>query len=172
MKTKIQTRIAARNRFRGLQLLLSRSKSKGQALVEFTLVFVIMLVIIWIPADFGLALMTGQLASNAAREGARIGSASPSFDANTIIAETCKRLPSALLSDPGGTGTSCSGYAGSNARVTASLVGSGCNQMVQVKVEGSYNFFFYQLLHLLGVTSDLNSTTMTRTTAMRWEHQC
>jgi Flp pilus assembly protein TadG len=150
------------------------SSIKGQAVVEFTLVFVLLLVISWIPADFGLAFFTGQLASNAAREGARIGSATrPPFNASDVITQTCSRLPRALLSDPGReSGISCSPT--SNARVTAQLVaGSGsCNQMVQVTVSGNYNFFFYQLLHLVGITGDLNSTPITRTTSMRWEHQC
>jgi hypothetical protein len=142
----------------------------GQSVVEFTLVFVLFLVIAWIPADFGLAFMTGQIASNAAREGARIGSASPTFNAATLRTETCKRLPSALLSDPGAAyGTSCSPY--SNARVSASLGGSGCNQMVQVTVNGNYNFFFYQLFRLMG-SSAVNNETITRQANMRWEHQC
>jgi hypothetical protein len=46
-------------------------RSKGQAVVEFTLVFLLFLAISWIPADFGLALFTGQLAQNASREGQR-----------------------------------------------------------------------------------------------------
>ncbi len=171
MKNNFLKCLATRKCSRVLQSFLSRSKSNGQALVEFTLVFLLLLVIIWIPADFGLAFMTGQLASNAAREGARIGSASPTFTAATIEAETCKRLPSALLSDPGASGglVSCSPY--SNARVLASLVGSGCNQTVQVTVKGSYNYFFYQLLRFMGMSIG-NSETITRQAEMRWEHQC
>ena len=172
MKTKIQTRIAARHRPRVSQLFLSRPKNRGQALVEFTLVFALMLVIIWIPADFGLALMTGQLASNAAREGARIGSASTTFNAATIATETCKRLPSALLSDPGGGDPSCAPY--SNARVNVSLLPAsslGCDQAIQVTVTGDYNYFFFQLLRLIGGSAP-NAQSITRTAIMRWEHQC
>ena len=36
-----------------------------------------MLVIAWIPADFGLMFYTGQLSQNAAREGARVAAADP-----------------------------------------------------------------------------------------------
>lgn len=152
-------------------LLSGLDSCLGQAVVEFSLVFVLLVVIAWIPADFGLAFMTGQLASNAAREGARIGSASPTFNAATVATETCKRLPSALLSDPGGAyGTSCFPY--SNARVSASLGGSGCNQTVLVTVNGNYNYFFYQLLRLMGVSSAADSNLITRRTNMRWEHQC
>jgi Flp pilus assembly protein TadG len=151
-----------------------RAKNKGQAMVEFTLCFILLLVLAWIPADFGLAFYTGQLASNAAREGARIGSASRPFNVNDVQTETCKRLPSALLSDPGAIAgfVSCSPY--SNAKVSVALTaGSGaCDQMVQVQVRGNYNFFFYRILYLMGITSDLNTQSITRQTSMRWEHQC
>ena len=149
-----------------------RAKNKGQAMVEFTLVFMLLIIIMWIPADFGLAFMTGQLASNAAREGARIGSATTPFNASDVTTETCRRLPSALLSDPGGGGTSCSPF--SNAKVDVQLVpgSSACNQMVQVTVRGNYNYFFYQLLRFIGVTGNLDNRPITRQTSMRWEHQC
>ena len=55
--------------------LTSLTRSSGQAVVEFTLTFLILLIVAWIPADFGLAFYTGQLAHNAAREGARIAAA-------------------------------------------------------------------------------------------------
>jgi hypothetical protein len=145
----------------------------GQAVVEFTLVFVLLLVIAWIPADFGLAFYSSQLAANASREGARIGAADPSYSTQvgnctlpacfsladgTILKETANRLSSALL--PG-------------AIITVDpLSGPSCNQSVQVRVEGTYNFFFYQLLHLMGITTDLNTQSITRETSMRWEHQC
>jgi Flp pilus assembly protein TadG len=160
------------NRVRFVPLSSASSKDKGQALVEFTLCFILFVVVAWIPADFGLAFYTGQLASNAAREGARIGSASKPFNASDIATETCRRLPSALLKAPTGVGwTSCSPV--SNAGVKVELVaGSGtCNQMVQVTVSGSYNYFFYQLLHLMGVSGDLNSKLISNQASMRWEHQ-
>jgi hypothetical protein len=153
--------------------LFGSCNQKGQAVVEFTLVFVLLLVIAWIPADFGLAFFSGQLASNASREGARIGAADPSYPTQvdsctlpacfsladgTILKETANRLSSALL--PG-------------AIITVDpLSGPTCNQIVQVRVEGTYNFFFYQLLHLMGITTDLNTQSITRETSMRWEHQC
>ncbi|HEU4340432.1 MAG TPA: TadE family protein, partial [Candidatus Binatia bacterium] len=71
--------------------------SNGQNLVEFALVFMLLVAVAFIPADFGIAFFTGQLALNASREGARIGAATKPFDANNVLIETCKRLPSALL---------------------------------------------------------------------------
>ena len=162
----------------GWYMILSKhfqGRNKGQAMVEFTLCFILLLVIAWIPADFGLAFYTGQLASNAAREGARIGSASRPFNANDVITETCRRLPSALLSDPGGAfGTSCALLSNSNARVQVVPPPSSgsCNDAVTVTVSGNYNFFFYRILYLAGITGDLNTQLITRQTSMRWEHQC
>jgi Flp pilus assembly protein TadG len=148
------------------------ANKRGQALVEFTLVFILLLIITWIPADFGLAFFTGQLASNAAREGARIGAADANYPAQvdfcslpacyskpdgTILKETAKRLSSALL--PGATIT------------VFALAGGTCNQNVKVQVVGNYNYTFYRMLRFFG--ADVPPTVqINRATVMRWEHQC
>jgi Flp pilus assembly protein TadG len=156
--------------------LCSSLTSKGQALVEFTLVFILLLVILWIPADFGLAFLTGQLAQSAAREGARIASAEPNYAAqvgtctipacysltpnDNILRQTALRVSSALLT---------------NAQVTlASDTSAGaCMTKVRVTVQGTYTFFFYRLLTFMGIVGvNTNPTQITRVTAMRWEHQC
>src|SRR5438128_11788097 len=156
--------------------LCSSLSSKGQAVVEFTLVFVLLLVILWIPADFGLAFLSGQLAQSAAREGARIASAEANYAAqvgtctipacysltpnDNILRQTALRISSALLQ---------------NAQITLATdtTGGTCMTKVQVTVQGTYNFFFYRLLRLIGIGAVLNtdSTSITRVTKMRWEHQ-
>jgi len=151
-----------------------KSDHNGQALVEFTLIFVLMLVLTWIPADFGLAIYTGQLALNASREGARIAAVEPNLPAQTgtctlpcssapagsILNETAKRLSSALL--PGATITVTYPVAG----------GAVCNEQVNVSVQGQYNFFYYQLLRLLGGNGSApNTANIVRATNMRWEYQ-
>jgi hypothetical protein len=154
----------------------SRSTAKGQALVEFTLVFILLLVVAWIPADFGLAFYTGQLALNASREGARIAAADPnlasqignctmpcsSAPAGSILAETAARVSSALL--PG-------------AQISLTYPapgGSACSEQVRVQVSGNYNFFFYRILRLFAGDAAVgsNSANIVHTTDMRWEHQC
>jgi Flp pilus assembly protein TadG len=140
---------------------------KGQAVVEFTLIFVLLLVVAWIPADFGLALYTGQIAQNAAREGARIASADPNLvngsctmpcgtaTAGTALKATADRMPAALL--PGAT-------------IDVSLQsGASCNRTVTVTVSGNYSFFFYQVLRLMYIDTP-SSTPIMRATTMRWEH--
>ena len=150
--------------------LKALTRSSGQAAVEFTLTFLLLLVVAWIPADFGLAFYTGQLAQNAAREGARIAAADSTLVSGTtscvmpacpgnIFKETAARLSSALL--PAAT-------------ISVNLepdTGTTCNRMVTVTVSGTYNFFFRQLLGWFGVSGNLNNTPITRQTRMRWEHQ-
>ena len=131
--------------------------SKGQAVVEFTLVFVLLLAIIWIPADFGLAFFTGQLVQNASREGARLAAATKPFNIADIQTQVSNRIRSALLTN-----------------TSINVTGPTCDptlgmQVVSVGISGDYNFYFYQLLRLLGLPAP-NSVTITRTTSMRYEH--
>ena len=154
-------------------LLSDPDSCLGQALVEFTLVFLLFLVIAWIPADFGLAFYTGQLALNASREGARIAAVDPtlatgtttctlpgcySLADGTILKETAKRISSALMP-------------GSQISLKYPVPGGvSCNQQLEVKVTGDYNYFFYRLLRFFG--ADVPATVqITRSTQMRWEHQ-
>jgi type IV secretory pathway TrbD component len=157
-----------------LKSVLRLSSQRGQALVEFTLVFLLLIVVAWIPADFGLAFYTGQIAQNAIREGARIAAADPTltaisntcgpplsscFSYGNIYNETAVRLPMALM--------------GATTSITVTFPVSGtvvCNQLVKVSASGQYPFFFYKLLRLVGVT--VNPVSIQRSATMRWEHQC
>jgi Flp pilus assembly protein TadG len=165
---------------RSRSVLSGLARSSGQAVVEFTLVFMLFVIIAWIPADFGLAFYTGQQAQNASREGARIAAADPKLGSGTlpgttwtatctmpscsgnILGETAARVSSALL--PGAT-------------ITVTLdpdsippILPKCDRNVTVTVSGNYNYFFYRLLGWFGITvpSTLN---IVRSTSMRWEHQ-
>ena len=161
-------------------VLTSFARSSGQAVVEFTLCFMLFVIIAWIPADFGLAFYTGQQAQNASREGARIAAADPQLGSGTlpgttwtatctmpscsgnILSETAARISSALL--PGAT---------INVTLDADSVPPAtpkCDRNVTVTVAGAYNYFFYRLLGWLGITVP-NTLNIVRSTSMRWEHQ-
>jgi Flp pilus assembly protein TadG len=156
---------------RGMNQSLGRClTSKGQALVEFTLAFMLLLVIAWIPADIGLAFYTGQVALNASREGARVAAVTLPFSTTDAATQTCKRLTSALLLDPGlGFGASCLPYSQARVAVTAPT-GTACNQQLTVTVTGNYNYWFYGLLRFFGAPVPPN-VQIARSTQMRWEHQ-
>jgi Flp pilus assembly protein TadG len=144
-------------------------ESRGQTLVEFALIFVLFVVVAWIPADFGLAFYTFHLAQNATREGARIAAAERSLTADSCVLglncgaktgplkATADRLSSALLR---------------GATVSMALEsGPGCDRKVTVSVDGQYRYFFYSLLRFMGI-SVLNPAPLKGSTSMRWEHQC
>jgi hypothetical protein len=168
--------------------------NQGQALVEFTLIFALLLVLIFIPADFGIAFFTSQLAQSASREGARIAAADPNLpgktgvcalpcsgepnDGTSILRETADRISSALLS--GGTVrvefpiNPDDGYVPPpppEGEPPAEYPGvKSCNLQVRVTVSGTYNYFFYPLLNLIGVSVN-PAENITRITEKRWEHQ-
>jgi hypothetical protein len=146
--------------------------SSGQAVVEFTLVFLLFLIIAWIPVDFGLAFYTAQLAQNASREAARIAAADPNLAGAT---GSCN-MP--CSSAPGGTALRAAADRMSRALLPGASIsvtlepasGTNCNRLVEVSVSGEYNYFFYQLLETMGHTIP-DTLNIVRSTSMRWEHQ-
>jgi hypothetical protein len=132
----------------------------------------LILVALYIPADFGIAFFTAQLTQNAAREGARIAShlpqcsmgkppcltnltsqVCPSSDA--VVQEVCARLPVRLQ----------------NPSVSVNLsVGPPCARLVNVQITGQFNYFLYQVLRLLGMSAP-NNVSISRATAMRYQLQ-
>jgi TadE-like protein len=150
--------------------LKASNHSSGQAVVEFTLVFLLFLVIAWIPVDFGLAFFTGQLAQHASREAARIAAADPN------VANGSCNMP--CSSAPGGTALKAAADRMSRALMPGALItvtleppaGAYCNRLVEVSVSGEYNYFFYQLLRTMGNPTP-DTLNIVRSTSMRWEHQ-
>ena len=81
-----------------------RKNQRGQSIVEIALITPLLLIALYIPADFGVSFFMGNLIQTAAREGARIGSglqksgSVPSLvfssaEANTVKTEVVSRLP-------------------------------------------------------------------------------
>ena len=147
--------------------------SKGQSIVEIALITPLLLVALYIPADFGIAFFTAHLAQNAVREGARIGSISAECGtspcvstlpsqacpgSNSVVIEVCRRLPARLIS-PAVTST-----------LTGNL-GATCMRTVTIEVEGTYNYFLYQLTALLGLPIGSDSLSITRSAEARYELQ-
>jgi Flp pilus assembly protein TadG len=152
------------------QVLCNR---KGQSIVEITLITPLLLVALYVPADFGIAFFTAHLTQNAAREGARIGAISAECGTspcvttvtetscpgtNSIVQEVCNRLPLRL-----------SGPLSIKTTLTGNL-GDKCLRLVKVEVTGKYDFFLYQIIRLIGATVP-NNTTITRAAELRYELQ-
>ncbi len=94
-----------------------RRRGRGQSLVEFALVLPLFLLILAAIVDFGLGLATSITISNAAREGARLGTVNPSpaaIDARVRAVATgldSSRLTvtTSCLTQFGSSWTACSG---------------------------------------------------------------
>jgi Flp pilus assembly protein TadG len=152
-------------------LKLTSLANKGQALVEFTLIFMLALVVLWIPADFGLYVYSAHIAQNAAREGARIAAADPTLGAGsttctwpcasdtTIKKLVANRVSTGFLSTPSVT------------LQRENVVQPACNAQVIVTVNGNYSFWFYRMLRWFGASVPPMAAVI-RTHSMRWEHQC
>ena len=134
--------------------------SKGQSIVELTLLTPLMLAALYIPADFGIAFFTAHLVQNATREAARIGTAMNPFNQTTVENEATKRLPTGRFVV---------------SSVSANLDGSStstCMRRVLVTVTGTYNLFLYQLINLVVPGAPVSTTiSITRSTEMRFDSQ-
>lgn len=140
---------------------VKRSKQQGQSIVELTLIVPLVLVALYIPADFGLAFLMANQTQTAAREGARIGSGLPSpfgnNEANTVKNEVLNRLPN-------------NSFIGSRSVTVKFYSGTSCMQIVEVTAQINYNYFLYQLMRFFGVTVN-NTEPIIRTTRMRYNFQ-
>ncbi len=129
---------------------------KGQSIVEIALITPLLLVALYVPADFGVAFSVAHLTQNAVRESARIAASTDPFDtaASTAIKnDALSRIPAWLGSK--------------TATVTFHAEGAtDCARFVQVSGGGTYNYFLYQVIRLFGFSAP-NNQPITRTARMR-----
>jgi Flp pilus assembly protein TadG len=127
--------------------------SKGQAIVEFSLILPFMLLLIGGAVDFGIAFFTSHVAQNAAREGARTAVTLTFLGENDERVSTTvkQKIPDVYL---------FSDFTVSN----TPPAGTTCGEEVTVTIRGNYNF---TVLRIMGLTS----MPLSRSTTMRYEHQ-
>jgi Flp pilus assembly protein TadG len=147
-------------------IMTKQARQKGQSIIEITLLTPLLLIALYIPADFGIAFYMGNLVQNAAREGARIGSGLQksgkvpnlvfgSANADTVKDAVFNRLPGVL----------------DNKLVTVKFYqGTTCMNFIEVTAQGDYNFFLYKLMGLFGSTVP-DFVTISRTTQIRHDYQ-
>jgi Flp pilus assembly protein TadG len=147
-------------------IMTKKAWQRGQSIIEISLITPLLLIALYIPADFGIAFYAGNVTQNAAREGARIGSglsktgSAPNLSFGTTQATTVKtavfsRMPGQLT----------------NQSVTVKFYdGAACMQFIEVTAQGDYNFFLYKLMGLFGSTVP-NSVTISRTTQIPYTYQ-
>src|SRR5262245_4288059 len=130
---------------------------KGQSIIEITLMTPLILITLYVPADFGVAFLTAHQLQNAVRDAARIGSVLTPFNSSTIQTEALNRMPAKLTSKT----------------TTATLYATGaadCAQFVEVTGSGTYEYFFYKVMRLFGATVPDNRT-ISRTSRVRYALQ-
>jgi Flp pilus assembly protein TadG len=141
-----------------MRSLLNR---RGQSIVEITLMTPLILVALYVPFDFGVTIFTGHITQNAVRDGARIASSTFPLDdtkAGNLAQQFEGNLPDMLVSRT----------VTVNYRATGG--GANCAQNVEVIAQGTYNFFLYRLIALLGFTPP-DAVQITRTTRMWYGFQ-
>jgi Flp pilus assembly protein TadG len=146
--------------------ITARKSQRGQSIVEVSLITPLLLIALYIPADFGIAFFMGNLTQTAAREGARVGSGLQksgkvpdlifsATEANTVRTEVSARMPSYL----------------SEKTVTVKFYsGTACMEFLEVTAEGQYKFSLYRLMKLFGASAP-EHMTISRTTQMRYRYQ-
>jgi hypothetical protein len=146
---------------------LRQERQSGQSLVELALITPLILVALYIPADFGMAFFTAHFTQIAVREGARIGSGLSSGDVygpikspqGVVIKDAVfSRLPARLQSPS------------VNVRFYFSDASATCAQVVEVTASGTYDYFWYRMMGIIGVAVS-PSANITRTTQMRYNYQ-
>jgi len=145
-----------------------RDNQRGQSIIEISLITPLLLIALYIPADFGIAFLMGNFTQNAAREGARVGTGLQlTGDAPDLyLGDTQAKIVKGAVKDRMPTFLS-------NKKVTVkfySYSGTACMKFIEVTAQGDYNFFLYQLMRLFGGTTD-SSVTISRTTQMRYTYQ-
>ena len=136
---------------------------KGQSIVELSLITPIILVALYVPFDFGVAIYAGHLTQNVARDGARRAATKDLLDsalATTLATQIAGNLPPLLTS---GTTTK-------QVTVNYYATGANCAQSVEVIAQGTYNYFWYRLIGFLGLAPP-SQLGIVRTTKMRYEFQ-
>jgi Flp pilus assembly protein TadG len=151
------------------QLITTLRNRRGQSIVEISLIAPLLMVALFIPADFGVAFLVANIAGTAARDGARIGSEAgksggnadnrnfSAADAASVKDKVVPMMPARLT----------------NRSVRVKFyedTPADCLETVEVTVSGDYNFFFYQILRLFGATVN-NSQTISRTSQMPYRNQ-
>ena len=134
---------------------------KGQSIVEMALITPLLLVALYVPADFGVAFSVAHLTQNAVRESARIAASTDPFTtaASTVIKnDALSRIPAWF----GGSKTATVTYHADGA--------ADCARFVQVTGGGTYNYFLYQLIRLFGLSAP-NNQSIIRTARMRFAAQ-
>jgi Flp pilus assembly protein TadG len=132
---------------------LAKKRSHGQAIIEFTLLLPLIIIIVGGLTDLGLAFYISVGVENAVREGARVAvTVSPLVADDPTVKQVVKdRIP------PASQFALKSGYPTNSLPTSAT-----CEGNVTVTAEGTYNYMFLQYIGFTPIA-------ISRSTTMRYE---
>jgi Flp pilus assembly protein TadG len=160
-----------------MKLLTRRMKSaRGAELIEFALVFPLLLLVVLGIVDFGFLFQRMEVVTNAAREGARIA-VLPGYELTDVKARACSYLASGGVVDgttcptPANTTISCSGCTDAGVTTPFSIdMGAGITPLQGVKVTVTYQSSYLFLSPIMSwFGGSLSSVPITGTAVMRYE---
>ena len=128
-----------------------RSRERGTALIEFTLILPLLLVVTVAAVDFGRAFFVKNVLEQAAREGVRLRAVTASADSALVLNRVLTVANSANVTVQG-----------------LQINGPDASRQVQVVVTGNFNWIFPGVFNLFGANFT-NPMTLTGEAWMRNE---
>lgn len=129
------------------------SKSKGQTLVEVSLILPLLVILVGAAVDWGLGLFVSHVVQNGVREGVRIAVTQyPTVDSTSVGSVVNSVIPDTPL------------FSGFRDVTNVSCSTSGGLPSVTVQTRGTFNFIF---LRLLGFTN----MSISRSATMYYERE-
>jgi Flp pilus assembly protein TadG len=138
----------------------SKSRTQGQAIIEFTLMLPIIITVLAGLTDFGLAFYLGTATQNAVREGARL--AARGVVTNTVQQVVIDRIPAVSQFAISKSDVTVIGPTDSSVTCTDSSGGSVTQKTISVQASGTYKFAFLKYI-------GFDTMGISRTGIMRYE---
>jgi Flp pilus assembly protein TadG len=111
------------------------SKSKGQALVEVTLIFPLLVILVGAAVDWGLGLFVSHVVQNGVREGARVAVTQyPTVNSANVKSVVNSVIPDTPL------------FSGFRSITNVTCTTSAGLPSVTVQTSGTFNFIFLRIL--------------------------
>lgn len=143
----------------------SKLNAKGQTIVEVTLIFLFMVLMVGAAVDWGVGLFVSHVVQNAVREGARVAvTQAPTVSATAVKSVVQSVIPNSPIFSAFSANNSINVCPTNDA--TTPCASATCTTpgpfLVRVETSGTYNFTF---LRLLG----FSQMSITRDASMRYE---
>jgi PKD repeat protein len=136
-----------------------RSRTRGQALVEFAIILPVLLFLLVIAIDFGRLFFTYVQVNNAAREAANYGASAPTDTATISARASGEKNSQAQRGENAITvSTSCADATGTTITCAAATGGSGAGNTITVRVNEPFTFLTPIISSVFGSSIQMNAS--------------